>query len=218
MQGLGASSLSKRGWLSDVASELSSLGNNIANAVNQLVQSLQQQANATISALLDDGMEALKEAVASANAVGAYVSNIEQDLNNAAKAVAANAKHDLDSLASMAADTIKNFTDLLQKYGEGDFTCVSNYSGNITSVIGTSGKFWSLIAIAKITAEVKEINDTAKSVVANAKQALFDLKDVAESKIEQSIAELKNYGEGAYGCVSYNRDNITSVIETSGKF
>jgi methyl-accepting chemotaxis protein len=136
LQGLNASSLSKRDFFGDLTSAV----NNAVNTVSQAAQYAEQQANATIQAALASAMQAVNDGIAAANAAVGQINNIIQDITGTANAVVANAVQQLDALEDMVEADIKNFTNVLMQYGNATLSCISNYSDAIQSVITTSGK------------------------------------------------------------------------------
>jgi phage-related protein len=114
---------------------------NATSLVDQDVQAAEQQANATIQALINNATEAINNGTAAVNAAIDQITNQIQEIADTVDEVVANAKKELDVLEDMVEDKIENFTNVLTKYGEGALGCVNNNSDTINSVIGTSGKF-----------------------------------------------------------------------------
>ena len=111
------------------------------NAANQLAQSAEQQANATIQAALGNITKAVNDGIAVANAAVVQINSTVQGIANTADAVVANATRQLTALRDKAAADITNFINQVTQYGNGTVSCVYGYRDTIMSVIGTAGKF-----------------------------------------------------------------------------
>ena len=63
-----------------------------------------------------------------------------------------------------------------------------------------------------------KVQDMVSKATANATKELAALNDIAQANITALLTVARKYGEGAVTCVYSNRDKISSLIRSSGKF